>query len=172
MRLTADDLVNSKIDPQKDNAYLQVYFPSAIAYSSDNFMLTCRIKVNECRNASCPFLMTEIFCQQYFMYFQNTLKGCTGELNAQFGDNVLSGKTHDLSTFGTDIRTWQNLEMEVKNKKVSIRIDNVEVFSAAYEKSCGLITGLGFISNGLCAVDFVQLKTADGKDIYSNDFNH
>jgi hypothetical protein len=172
MQLTVDDLVNSKIDPQKDNAYLQVYFPSAIAYSSDNFTLTCRIKVNECRNTSCPFLMTEIFCQQYFMYFQNTLKGCTGALNVQFGDNVLSGKTHDLSTLGTDVRTWQNLEMEVKNKKVSIRINNVEVFSAAYEKSCGLITGLGFISNGLCAVDFVQLKTADGKDIYSNDFDH
>ena len=172
MQMTADDLANSKIDRQKDNEYLQVYFPSAIAYSSDNFTLTCRIKVNECRNTSCPFLMTEIFCQQYFMYFQNTLKGCTGALNVQFGDNVLSGKTHDLSTLGTDVRTWQNLEMEVKNKKVSIRINNVEVFSAAYEKSCGLITGLGFISNGLCAVDFVQLKTADGKDIYSNDFDH
>ena len=106
------------------------------------------------------------------MYFQNTLKGCTGALNAQFGDNILNGKTHDLSTLGTDVRTWQNLEMEVKNKKVSIRINNAEVFSATYEKSCGLITGLGFISNGLCAVDFVQLKTADGKDIYSNDFDH
>lgn len=172
MQLTADDLANSKIDRQKDNEYLQVYFPSAIAYSSDNFTLTCRIKFSECRNTSCPFLMTEIFCQQYFMYFQNTLKGCTGALNAQFGDNVLNGQTHDLSTLGTDVRAWQNLEMEVKNKKVSIRINNVEVFSAAYEKSCGLITGLGFISNGLCAVDFVQLKTADGKDIYSNDFNH
>jgi hypothetical protein len=172
MQLTVDDLVNSKIDPQKDNAYLQVYFPSAIAYSSDNFTLTCRIKVNQCRNTSCPFLMTEVFCQQYFMYFQNTLKGCTGTLDAQFGDNVLRGQTHDLSTLGTDVRTWQNLEMEVKNKKVSIRINNVEVFSTAYEKSCGLITGLGFISNGLCAVDFVQLKTADGKDIYSNGFDH
>jgi hypothetical protein len=172
MQLTVADLVNSKIDPQKDNAYLQVYFPSAIAYSSDNFILTCRIKVNECRNASCPFLMTEIFCQQYFMYFQNTLKGCTGELNAQFGDNVLSGQTHDLSTLGTDVRTWQNLGMEVKNKKVSIRINHVEVFSAAYEKSCGLITGLGFISNGLCAVDSVSLRSIDGKDIYSNGFDH
>ena len=172
MQLTADDLANNKIDRQKDNQYLQVYFPSAIAYSSDNFTLTCRIKFSECRNTSCPFLMTEIFCQQYFMYFQNTLKGCTGALDAQFGDNVLSGRTHDLSTLGTDIRTWQDLELEVKNKKVSIRINNVEVFSTAYEKSCGLITGLGFISNGLCAVDFVQLKTADGKDIYSNGFDH
>jgi hypothetical protein len=60
MQLTADDLANSKIDRQKDNEYLQVYFPSAIAYGSDNFTVTCRIKVNECSNTSCPFLMTEI----------------------------------------------------------------------------------------------------------------
>jgi hypothetical protein len=172
MQLTADDLASSKIDREKDNDYLQVYFPSAIAYSSDNFILTCKVKVNECRNASCPYLMTEIFCQHYFMYFQNTLKGCTGALNAQFGDNILSGKNNDLSALGTDVRNWQDLEMEVKKKTVSIRINHVEVFSTAYEKSCGLITGLGFISNGLCVVDFVQLKTADGKDIYSNDFNN
>jgi hypothetical protein len=172
MQMTEDDLANNKIDRQKDNEYLQVYFPTAITYSSDNFTLTCRIKVNECRNTSCPFLMTEIFCQQYFMYFQNTLKGCTGGLNAQFGDNVLSGRTHDLSTLGTDVRTWQNLDMEVKNKKVSIRINHVEVFSTAYEKTCGLITGLGFISNGLCAVDSVSLRGLDGKDIYSNNFDH
>jgi hypothetical protein len=170
MQLTTDDLVNGKVDRQKDNEYCQVYFPSAIAYSSDNFTLTCRIKLNDCRNTSCPYLMTEIFCQQYFMYFQNTLKGCTGALNAQFGNNILSGRTNDLSTLGLDVRQWQDLELEVKNKKVSIRINHVEVYSTAYEKSCGLITGLGFFSNGLCAVDFVRLKTGDGKDIYSNDF--
>ncbi len=172
MQVTADDLANNKIDRQKDNEYCQVYFPTAITYNSDSFTLTCRIKVNECRNTACPYLMTEIFCQHYFMYFQNTLKGCTSSLNAQFGDNIFSGRTNDLSALGMDVNNWQNLEMQVKNKKVSIRINDVEVFSAAYEKSCGLITGLGFISNGLCAVDFVRLKTADGKDIYSDDFAH
>jgi hypothetical protein len=170
MQLTTDDLADGKVDRQKDNEYCQVYFPSAIAYSSDNFTLTCRIKLNDCRNASCPYLMTEVFCQQYFMYFQNTLKGCTGAMNAQFGNNILSGRTNDLSTLGLDVRQWQDLELEVKNKKVTIRINHVEVYSTAYERSCGLITGLGFFSNGLCAVDFVRLKTGDGKDIYSNEF--
>jgi hypothetical protein len=172
LQLMPDDLVNNKVDRQKDHQYYQVYFPSVIDKSSDNFTLTFRIKVNELNNESCPYLMSEVFCQQYFMYFQNTVKGCTSELNAQFGDNHLNGKTNDLSALGMDVRDWQNVRLTVKDKKVSIRINDAEVFSAAYEKSCGLITGLGFISNGLCAVDSVSLRGIDGKDIYSNDFDH
>jgi hypothetical protein len=40
--------------------------------------------------------------------------------------------------------------------------------SADYKTSAGLITGLGFISNGLCEVEFVELKGLDGKTIYQN----
>jgi hypothetical protein len=73
---------------------------------------------------------------------------------------------------GVDLKAWQNVELTVKNKKASIKINNMEVFSTTYEQSCGLITGLGFISNGLCEVDAVDLKTIDGKNIYSNNFDH
>ncbi len=104
------------------------------------------------------------------MYFRSTLKGCTSIAAAQFGENALDGKTTDFSALGFNVKDWQNVEFKVKNKKASISINNVEVFTAAYHQSCGLITGIGFISNGLCQVDFVDLKTADGKPIYSNDF--
>jgi len=107
--------------------------------------------------------MSEVFCQRNFMYFINTPKGCTSELRAQFGENYRSGKTNDFSAMGLDVKAWQNVELTVKNKQVSIRINGVPTFSAAYTQSCGLITGLGFISNGLCEVDFVKLKALNGK---------
>jgi hypothetical protein len=171
MQLTREDVLSSKVDVRKNNKIVQVYFPSLIKNSSDNFVLRYKVKVNALNNEACPYLMSEVFCQKRFMYFISTLKGCTSELVAQFGDNELNGKTSDLSMLGSDIKSWQNMELRVQNKKVSISINNVEVFSAAYHDSCGLITGLGFISNGLCQVDFVDFKTLDGKVIYSNDFN-
>ena len=64
----------------------------------------------------------------------------------------------------------QVVEIVVKDKKVTIRINKAEVLSTKYKESSGKITGLGFLSNGLAEVDFVSLKTLDGKDIYSNDF--
>ena len=61
--------------------------------------------------------MSEVFCQKHFMYFISTLKGCTSELRAQFGDNELNGKTNDLSMLGSDIKSWQNMEFRCKIKR-------------------------------------------------------
>ncbi|HLG39286.1 MAG TPA: hypothetical protein VI461_06445 [Chitinophagaceae bacterium] len=170
LMMNKEELVNSGIDVQKEYLYLQVYFPAHIEYSSDNYILNCRIRINEVKNNFCPFLMCEVFCQKNFMYFKSTPRGCTSEMNAQFGENFLSGKTNDLSAMGTDVKEWQDVEIFVKNKKVTVRINKIEVLSTQYDQSSGMITGLGFLSNGLPEVDFVSLKTPDGKDIYSNDF--
>jgi hypothetical protein len=165
-----DDVVNSGIDIGKEQLFLQVYFPTKIEYSSDNYILHCRARINEVKNNSCPFLMCEVFCQRNFMFFKSTPKGCSSEAKAQFGETILNGKTNDLSNFGMDVKEWQDVEIIVKDKKVTIRINNTEVLTTQYQQSSGMITGLGFISNGLPEVDSVSLKTLDGKDIYLNDF--
>jgi hypothetical protein len=172
LQLSQDDLVNSKIDTQKENNYISVYFPSRIESSSDNFTLKFRIRVNVINNVFCPYFMGEVFCQRNFMFFKSTLKGCVSELAAQFGEDYLSGKTIDLSGLSSDVKAWQNVEVMVKDKRVTICMNNIQVFATRYSKSCGSITGLGFISNGLCEVDSVGLRTIDGKVVYSNNFDH
>ncbi len=172
MQLTAEEILSSKTDIKKDNQVCQVYFPSKLESSSDNFVLKFRIKVNSLNNEACPYFMSEVFCQHYFIYFKSTLKGCTSNLDCEFGENAFNGKINDLSAFGSNVNTWQNVEFTVKDKNASISINGVKIFSASYRHSAGLITGLGFISNGLCQVYFVDFKTIDGKNIYSNDFNH
>ena len=100
------------------------------------------------------------------MYFTSTLKGCTSELACQLGENELNGKTTDLSALGSNVRTWQNVEFRVQDKNATISINGTKVFSAVYHRSCGLITGIGFISNGLCEVDSLAMETIEGKEIY------
>ena len=172
LQLARDDLRNSGIDTQKENAYLQVYFPTRIESSSDDFALEFKIKVNPLNNDACPYLMSEIFCQRNFMFFKTTPKGCTSQSALQYGENALSGRTNDLSALGMDVKAWQNVKLVVKNRKVSISINGIEAFNTTYRQSCGLITGLGFISNGLCAINFVDLKTGSGRNIYTNDFKN
>lgn len=171
LTMSKEEVMNSGIDITKDQLYLQVYFPTKIEFSSDNYQLNCRIRINELRNNFCPFLMCEIFCQRNFMFFKSTSKGCSNEMRAQFGENIMNGKTTDLSALGINAREWQDVQITVKNKQVTIRINNMDVLTADYHQSSGMITGLGFLSNGLPEVDFVSLKTLDGKDIYINDFN-
>ena len=171
MQLTPDDLAAAGIDFGQQNQYCAVYFPSLFKGSSDNFVMKCRIRMAVASHAACPVMMCEVFCQRNFMYFQTAPKGCTSELTAQFGDNKISGKTHDLSSLGTDPGVWQDLEFAVRNDSVDIRINGATMLSDVFHKSSGLITGLGFISNGLTAVDSVDLRTTDGKVLYHNDFN-
>jgi hypothetical protein len=166
LQISKEDAVNSLVNIEKENQYIMAYFPSKFESSSDNFILKCRVKVNEIRNNVCPSLMCEIFCQKNFMYFKSMPKGCSNEISVQFGDNALNGSTADLSGLAMDVKNWQNIEFIVKNRKAVIKINNIESFSADYKISAGLITGLGFISNGLCEVEFVELKDPDGKIIY------
>jgi len=167
LKLSTGEMLASNIDLQKDNVYCSTWFPSDITYSSDNFTLKCRARVKPVNNESCPLLMCEIYCQNYFMYFQSSLKGCTGVLTAQFGENGLNGRTNDLSGLGADVREWRDLEFTVRDKKVSVVVDGMPAYSNAYAHSAGLITGIGFISNGIAEVEFVSLRTGDGRVIYS-----
>jgi hypothetical protein len=63
------------------------------------------------------------------------------------------------------------MEVIVKNKEASFYINGQKVYSKAYSKSDGLITGLAFMSNGLCEIDHIELKGLDGKLVYANNFN-
>ena len=104
------------------------------------------------------------------MFFETRPKGCASEIRANYGENFIEGKNNDLSALGLDLKEWQNVELIVQNKKVSININGKLVFTCSYQQHAGLITGLGFISTGLCEVDIVDFQTLDGKIIYKNDF--
>ena len=160
------DLINSKIDPQKPQVYLYNWFPSAFETEADNFRLKARIRMTEVRNTACPFVMPEIFCQNRLMYFALTMPGCTGAINAQFGDHFLNGKNTDLSGLAFDVHQWHDIDMQVRQRQVSISIDGKEVLTTTYTATAGLITGLGFHSNGLCQVDSIQLANLDGRSLY------
>ena len=166
LRLDRQTLLANKIDPDNPRVYLYTFFPSKIEADADNFRLTARIKMTEMRNTACPWIMPEIYCQKGFMYCALTMPGCTGGISAQFGDQGIDGKKNDLSALACDVRQWHQLEIVNRRRQVTIAIDGKTVMTKAYTVSAGLITGLGFHSNGLCQADSIQLADLDGKSVY------
>ena len=171
LTLNKSDLASSNIKTEDEKTFMYTYFPGKIEVSSDNFTFKARVRMKEVRNNQCPYIMYEVFCQRRFMYFRSLPKGCASEAYAQFGDKFLYGKEVDLSSLCYDLNQWIDIELMVKNKVATVNFNNKQIFSAMYNNSSGLVTGLGFISNGLCEVDFVELKGLDGKVVYENDFN-
>jgi hypothetical protein len=164
--LDRQTLVASKIDPDKPRVYLYTFFPTNIAADADNFRLTARIRMTEVCNTACPWIMSEIYCQKGFMYCTLTMPGCTGGISAQFGNQVIDGKDNDLSPLATDVHRWHDLEILVRQRQVTVSIDDKAVMTKGYTVSAGLVTGLGFHSNGLCEVDSIRLAGLDGKPVY------
>jgi hypothetical protein len=166
-----EDLVKHQVNAAEDYNYCYTWFPGKQEVSSDNFIFKTRMRVINLNNAACPRIMPEVFTQSSFLFFRATPPGCTSDIDALFGEHYLSGKTNDLSGFGCDVTQWQDYEMVVKDRQATVRINNKEVLKKKYTESVGLITGIGFASNGLIEIDYVDLKSLDGKVVYSNNFD-
>jgi hypothetical protein len=138
---------------------------------SDNFKLSARVRMQEVRNTPCPYIEIELFCQRSFMIMRSTTKGCAHEAFLEFGEQIMRGNSTDLLPISFDVSEWTAIEITVKNKTATIKINDKEVFSTRYMTDTKYLAGLGFISNGLCEVDSVELTSLDGKIMYKDEFD-
>jgi hypothetical protein len=170
MAITKEELVQNNIDVDQEKIFLYSYFPSKHEVSSDNFTLKTRVKMKEVRNNLCPYITIEVYGQRYFMLIKSTLKGCANMASLRFGEREINGKETDLSPIAFDVTQWTDVELTVKDKRVTIKINDREAFTTRYQHSLKQVTGLSFISNGLCEVDYVSLIGLDGKTFCKDDF--
>ena len=171
LALSADDLANNNVETDENKIYLYSYFPSHLEVNSDNYTLKTRVRMKEIRNNLCPYIILEIYCQRFFMAIKSTPKGCANEAALLFAEKKFGGKQNDLASIAYDVTQWNDVEVLVKNKHVLLKINGKECFSTDFVNSGKLITGLSFISNGLCEVDKVELAGLDGKIVYKNEFD-
>ncbi|MBA4852855.1 hypothetical protein [Emticicia sp. BO119] len=168
--VTDEAIEDNNIDFQKDQIYFYTFCPKLMEVAGDNFSYKARFRLRKIKNTLCPWIMTEVFCENSFMYFTNTTPGCIGEINAKISEHEIRGKTTDLSPFGCDLMQWQDLEIRVINKNVTIYLAHKKIFEKPYEQSLGLIAGIGFTSNGICEVDKVSLEDLKGRVVYGSGF--
>ncbi len=168
--ISLNGLKATNIETGKDRVYYYACFPDSLQIDSDNFSLTARIRMRPVKNTLCPWIISEVYSENSFFYFTGTIAGCTSESEAVFSEKHLNGKTNDLSAFGFDVMNWKQVQIFVRNRMARISVEGKEVFNTTYERPGGLIHGMGFGSNGLCEVDYVQLSDSSGNIIYRNDF--
>jgi hypothetical protein len=158
------------VETRNDKIYYYACFPDSLQISSDHFTLTARVRMDPVKPTLCPWIISEVYSQNSLFFFTGTIPGCTGEAKAMFSDKYLDGKKSDLSALGFDVRNWQDVKIDVRSRVVTISVEDREVFKTTYERPGGLIQGMGFGSNGLCEVDYVQLTDSVGNVVYRNDF--
>lgn len=168
--VTVEQLRANSIDVNKDKRYHYVYFPGEMNVPSDNFKFKTRVRMQEVRRSPCPYIEVELYCQRSFMMMRSTTKGCAHEALIQFGEQVMRGNDTDLLPVSFDVSQWTDIEIIVKNKVATVKINDEEVFSTRFVTDTRYLAGLGYISNGLCEVDKAELTGLDGTVVYKNEF--
>lgn len=166
------DLVDNGIDIASEKEYIYNFSPEKLATSSDNFSFKAKFRMTAVKDNACPYITVDVFCQRYTMFTKFTTKGCASESVFQFGEHLISGKDTDLAALSFDVTEWMEVRLIVQDKEVTVLLNGKEVFKTAYGESSRLITGLAFISNGLCEIDFTELKGSDGTIVYANNFDN
>ncbi len=100
-----------------------------------------------------------------------SIPGVVSNLSLRFSENGISGKDNDLSVFGCDMSVWNDVSIDVNNKKVTIMFNGENIYNLEYENPIGRIIGLHFLFTGCGAVDFVKLLDQENNLIYSDEFD-
>lgn len=91
--------------------------------------------------------------------------GCSSENNLMLNDQYLRGKEHNLSALSCNFSNATQLQIEVKEKMVSVFIDRELVYSKSYNLSMGRLVGLRYKFIGAGQVIRHELLDDNGNKI-------
>ena len=139
--------------------------------SGDNFTLKTTLKntYNE-KWAVCQTTQIYLIGTKGALVIPFTIPGCISNINLKLNDVYLSGKKHDLSSFGLDLTTFKNIKINVIKKQLKVFINDDETFSGSYHKSLGNLVGIRYKFLGAGAIKHVTLFDAHGKTVLKDNF--
>lgn len=128
----------------------------------DNFTLESSIKnIFSEGPAVCKTAKIFVLCSKGAFIIPFTIPGCISDINLMANDHYLDGNSNDLSSFSADLAEWANVKVEVKNRKMTIFLNDKLIRQETYKEDAGEVVGLRFSFLGAGAVRNVKLS--DGK---------
>lgn len=101
-----------------------------------------------------------------------SIPGCVSDINVMLNDVYLRGKEHDLSAFGIDFSDFKAININIKEKKVTVYVDDKEIYSGQYNESIGKLVGIRFRFLGAGEVSYLHItEELNGNIIINDDFN-
>jgi hypothetical protein len=127
--------------------------------SGDNFELSCRLNSSEERpGVRCSQIMTVIYGEKSYHKLFLMKPGCEAWTNLTFSEFYRDGREDDLNFLAADFSKGGDLKLRIENKKVSVVLNGVEVYTAQYNFPLGNIYGIKIAFAGVGKVYDVALK--------------
>jgi hypothetical protein len=138
----------------------------------DNFVLETKIK-NDLKEGglTCQYANITIMCENGRTIVPLAAPGCVSNVSLKSPDGWVSGRTHDLSEFGCDLTSWNDLKLEVIEKRAQVTLNSKLVYDLSYENPAGRIIGLHYLFYGCGSVGQVRLIDEQGHTSYEAKFD-
>ncbi|MEP1034195.1 hypothetical protein [Ekhidna sp.] len=131
--------------------------------SGDNFQFLTTIKSTfDDRWAVCQSARIYFIGTSGAMIIPFSKIGCTSDNNLMLNDVYLRGKENDLSALSADFSKAVNLSFKLKDKQLTVFIEEEEVYSQTYNESMGRLVGLRFKFRGLAEVLDYKITDQNG----------
>ena len=98
--------------------------------------------------------------------------GCVSNIGLMLNDVYINGKKHDLSAFGMDLSKNKAIDINIKDKTVSVFVDTRKVYEGSYNISIGRFVGLRYRFLGAGQIDELQITDLNSKTTILNGFKH
>lgn len=125
---------------------------------SDNFSFSTRIKADKVFEQVCPWMDVIIVTDVNAFSVSWTAQGCEKYAAYRLGEIDRSGSSYDLSSLGCNVYDWQELKLQVINRKATIYLNGKPAFEETYKTDFGKIMALIYIFDGTGSIDYVTLK--------------
>ncbi|EZH75595.1 hypothetical protein ATO12_02070 [Aquimarina atlantica] len=100
-----------------------------------------------------------------------SIPGCVSDINVMLNDVYLKGKEHDLSAFGVDFSDFRIIDINIIEKKLTVFVDDTEIYSRQYNESIGKLVGIRYRFLGAGEVRHLNItEQPNGATIINDDF--
>ncbi|TKC07110.1 hypothetical protein [Pedobacter frigoris] len=99
-----------------------------------------------------------LFGEEYQHHFSIIKPECTVWTSYQFSENVKDGSKYDLRAFGHDFSKGGTLKLHIRNKKVTLSIDDKQAYKTHYSNPIGHVMGVKISFAGIGEFKNFQLK--------------
>jgi len=139
-----------------------------LAYQHENFIFeaTFKNKVDE-KGIYCKSTQFQVSGMNNRIRFRLATPGCSNRISNLISEQSYLGTRVNLSRFTLDLSKWTNVKMINHNHKVSLFVNNKLLYSGSYREPIGAIKGVFLEFEGTAFVKSCQLRTEDGKILYS-----
>lgn len=162
----------------KRNVDITKHFESRISNSqqfnifSDNFSFMTRVKLDKVVDSNCPWLNVLIITEEHIFKVGLVRKGCETYADYKLGEIYKSGVDSDLTLLGQDVFEWQEIGINVKDKKAEITINGESAYTESFKEDFGKIVGLTYIFDGTGSIEYVKLSDVEGNVAFEDDFEN